>query len=64
MELSIETVKLADDCYQARCLELPGCVTRGKSQKEAKVKMRQAIKGYLASLDVAPPEDLHRAIGP
>ena len=39
-----------DGWYVAECIDLPGCVSQGKSEKEALENVRDAIKGYLASL--------------
>lgn len=34
----------------AECPTLPGCISQGKTRKEALENIRDAIKGYLASL--------------
>jgi predicted RNase H-like HicB family nuclease len=39
-----------DGAYVATCPALPGCVSEGKTRKEALVNIRDAIEGYLASL--------------
>ena len=39
-----------DDIFTAECVGLPGCISQGKTEKEALVNIRDAIKGYLASL--------------
>ncbi len=36
--------------YVAECLDLPGCVSQGSTRKEAMKNIKDAIKGYLASL--------------
>ncbi len=36
--------------FVAECVDLPGCVSQGKSEKEALENLRDAIGGYLASL--------------
>ena len=36
--------------YAAECNSLPGCVSQGKTRKEALKNIKDAIKGYLASL--------------
>lgn len=39
-----------EGAYVAECLSLPGCISQGKTEGEAIENVRDAIKGYLASL--------------
>ena len=39
-----------DGMFVAECPSLPGCVSQGKSRKEALDNIQDAIKGYLESL--------------
>lgn len=39
-----------DGVFVAECLSLPGCVSQGRSRKEALENIQDAIKGYLESL--------------
>jgi predicted RNase H-like HicB family nuclease len=39
-----------DGIFVAECPSLPGCISQGKSRKEALENIRDAIKGYLESL--------------
>jgi predicted RNase H-like HicB family nuclease len=39
-----------DGMFVAECPCLPGCVSQGKSRKEALTNIQDAIKGYLDSL--------------
>ncbi|MBI4585264.1 MAG: type II toxin-antitoxin system HicB family antitoxin [Planctomycetes bacterium] len=39
-----------DGVFVAECPSLPGCVSQGKTRKEAKKNITDAIKGYLKSL--------------
>ena len=39
-----------DGAFVAECPSLPGCISQGKSRKEALDNIRDAIKGYLESL--------------
>jgi len=39
-----------DGVFIAECPSLPGCISQGKSRKEALENIRDAIKGYLESL--------------
>ena len=39
-----------DGVFIAECPTLPGCVSQGKTRKEALANIKDAIKGYLESL--------------
>ncbi len=39
-----------DGFVVAECPSLPGCLSQGKTRDEALANIREAIKGYLASL--------------
>ena len=39
-----------DGVFVAECPSLPGCISQGKTHKEALDNIQAAIKGYLASL--------------
>jgi antitoxin HicB len=39
-----------DWVFVAECPSLPGCISQGKTRKEALENIRDAIKGYLESL--------------
>ena len=39
-----------DGIFVAECPSLPGCISQGKSRKEALENIQDAIKGYLESL--------------
>lgn len=40
-----------DGIFIAECPILPGCVSQGKTRKDALVNIQDAIKGYIASLE-------------
>ncbi|MBI4226646.1 MAG: type II toxin-antitoxin system HicB family antitoxin [Candidatus Omnitrophica bacterium] len=48
-----------DGVYVAECPSLPGCVSQGKTYREAQRNIQEAIQGYLESLhkhhDPIPP---------
>ncbi|HUY00701.1 MAG TPA: type II toxin-antitoxin system HicB family antitoxin [Candidatus Deferrimicrobium sp.] len=51
-----------DGVYIAECPSLPGCISQGKTRKEALANIQDAIKGYLESLKkhnepIPPPID-------
>lgn len=39
-----------DGMFVAKCPSLPGCISQGKTRKEALANIKDAIDGYLASL--------------
>ena len=39
-----------DGMFVAECPALPGCISQGKTRKEALANIKDAIKGYLESL--------------
>jgi antitoxin HicB len=39
-----------DGIFIAECPSLPGCVSQGKTRKEALANIQDAIRGYLESL--------------
>ena len=39
-----------DGMFVVACPSLPGCISQGKTRKEAIENIQDAIKGYLASL--------------
>ena len=39
-----------DGIFIAECFSLPGCISQGKTRKEALENISDAIKGYLESL--------------
>lgn len=40
-----------DGVFVAECPSLPGCISQGKTRKEALSNIKDAIKGYLESLN-------------
>ncbi|MBI3671152.1 MAG: type II toxin-antitoxin system HicB family antitoxin [Acidobacteria bacterium] len=40
-----------DGIFVAECRNLPGCISQGKTREEALHNIRDAIEGYLASLE-------------
>jgi len=39
-----------DGNYAAQCPALPGCISEGKTREEVLANIKDAIRGYLASL--------------
>ena len=40
--------------WVAECVSLPGCVTQGKTKAEALSNLREAIEGWLESMQAHP----------
>jgi predicted RNase H-like HicB family nuclease len=40
-----------DGVFVAECPSLPGCISQGKTREEAMANIRDAIQGYIASLE-------------
>ncbi len=59
MKYRIHVEQDEDGMFIANCPTLPGCVSQGKSRKEALKNISDAIEGYLESLkkhnDPIPP---------
>ena len=62
MRLVIRIAKQASGAFRAWCPALPGCAVFADSREEAQVRIRVAVQGYLASLDVALPRELDRML--
>lgn len=49
-----------DDFWVAECPSLPGCISQGRTREEAIENIREAIQGYIVSLEddslPVPPE--------
>lgn len=50
MEIKIRLEKDEDGVWVATCPSLPGCVSQGKSQREAQKNIKDAIKIHVRSL--------------
>ncbi|MEK6890685.1 MAG: type II toxin-antitoxin system HicB family antitoxin [Nanoarchaeota archaeon] len=50
MKLRIILEQDEDGIFVASCSTLPGCISQGKTRKEAIENIKDAIKGYLESL--------------
>jgi predicted RNase H-like HicB family nuclease len=55
MRIAITTTMIEPGRWHSCCPSLPGCQVVGRSQEEAARKIHLALRGYLASLDVAVP---------
>jgi predicted RNase H-like HicB family nuclease len=50
MKYRVNIEKDEDGVFIARCPALPGCISQGKTRKEALANIKDAMEGYLASL--------------
>ena len=51
MDFRVVISKDEDGIYIAECIDLPGCVSDGKTRQEAEKNVREAIEAYLESLE-------------
>ena len=54
-----------DGYWVAECLSLPGCISQGQTREEAILNIREAIQGYISSLEedgLQVPEERFQAI--
>lgn len=50
LKFRIEIEQDEEGVYVAECPSLPGCISQGKTRKEAVKNIKDAIEGYLESL--------------
>jgi len=58
MKLSIRIIQNEQGDYTGLCPSLPGCVSRGRTRTEAREKLDEAIRGYIAAVNNFVPEKL------
>jgi len=58
MKLAIRITDSDQGGYKAWCPSLPGCCCRGETQEEARRKLDEAIRGYLAAVGNFVPENV------
>ncbi len=61
MKVAIRIRTRSDGQYVAHCPSLPGCVAKAETRESASRKMRDAVTGYLASMNVALPAKMYVA---
>jgi len=62
MKMVLKIAKCPDRTYAAWCPALPGCTVRAETKELAEDRIRDAVLGYLSSLDVALPRELGRKL--
>ena len=50
MKLAVRVVVSAKGGYMATCPSLPGCTAWGNTHEEARKKLEEAIRGYIAAM--------------
>ena len=58
MKLTARISRKQGSGFRAWCPALPGCQVHGDTRKQARQKLRNAIIGYLASMNVVPSRAL------
>lgn len=58
MKIAILIRARGDGQYVASCPALPGCVARASTRESAQRKMREAVLGYVASMDAVVPANV------
>lgn len=48
--------------FTAICPSLPGCVSSGRTEQQAKQNLEDAIRGYIASVSNFVPEHIHEML--
>jgi predicted RNase H-like HicB family nuclease len=64
MTVHVTVRRRADGGFVAECTELPGCVTRGHTEREARRRFHQAVRGYVASVTDFVPRRLNELAAP
>ena len=58
MKLAVRVVISERGGYMATCPSLPGCMTWGNTREEARKKLDEAIRGYIAAVSNRVLEDI------
>jgi len=58
MKLAVRVVIRERGGYMAVCPSLPGCVTWGETREEARRRLDDAIRGYIAAVSNRVLEDV------
>lgn len=62
MRLVVKIAREQGCGFRAWCSALPGCSASAATKAEVKSKIRDAVAGYVASMDVALPQELGRKL--
>ncbi|MCD6304643.1 MAG: type II toxin-antitoxin system HicB family antitoxin, partial [Planctomycetes bacterium] len=58
MKLTVRIFSNDRGGYTAVCPSLPGCCSSGTTREEAKAKLDEAIRGYIAAVSNFVPENV------
>ncbi len=62
MKLSIRIIQTESGDFAATCPSLPGCRSRGQTAREARDRLDEAIRGYIASISDFVPEKFEEEV--
>jgi predicted RNase H-like HicB family nuclease len=62
MKLCIRIRQNATGGFIAACTSLPGCVSFGTTEQQARESLQEAIRGYLASVSNFVPEQIQEVL--
>ncbi len=62
MKYTVVLSKDENGFFVVECLNLPGCISQGKTKKEALENIKDAIKGYLESVKKHPEEFVYKTV--
>ncbi len=62
MKLCIHIVRDETGEYMGVCPSLPGCMSRGHTRRQAREKLDEAIRGYIAAVSNFVPENLEHEV--
>jgi len=62
MKLCVRVRRNARGGFIAACPSLPGCVSCGDTEQQARDNIEQAIRGYLASLNNFEPPQIRQVV--
>ncbi len=62
MKLCVRIRKDEQGTFRGSCPSLPGCVASGQTEVQARQKLEEAIRGYLASVNNFVPEQIQEVL--
>jgi len=62
MRLCVRIQRNEHGGFTASCPSLPGCVSTGQTHQQAKQRLEEAIRGYLASVGNFVPAQLDKVL--
>ena len=62
MKLAVRIINNERGGFTATCPSLPGCVCWGSNREEARERLNEAIRGYIAAVSNFVLEDVSREV--